>query len=167
MIIQNEEKLNLKGWKESGYDTAITDLTKDKDDIFKSFSSTKRNEINRAEREDITYKIKDTQKGTISNFLFFYNRFAAIKNLRKLHASDLKKFKKNDIIISTATYHNEDIVYHVYIQNGEKIRLLHSCSLFRNVQDKQFRNIVSYANNGLHYFDIIMAKEEGFEEYDR
>jgi hypothetical protein len=167
MIIQNKEKLNLKGWKESDYDTAITDLTKDKDEIFKSFSSTKRNEINRAEREGITHRIKDIQKETISNFLLFYNRFATLKKLRKLHASDLKKFKKDNIIISTATYHNEDIVYHVYVQDGRKIRLLHSCSLFRNIEDKQFRNIVGYANNGLHYFDIIMAKKEGFEEYDR
>ena len=66
--------------------TLHSDLTLTEEDIVKKFSSTIRNEINRAQRENCSFKLNETKE----NFISIYNDFAsqrgiAVVTLEKLN----------------------------------------------------------------------------------
>lgn len=166
-IIQSKEKLNLNWFKEEIFNTGIINLKENKDIIFKNFSSTVRNEINRAKREWIMYKIIDNFKSYKKEYIKFYNKFATLKWLPIIKHNHFNWLESN-IYLTAAYYDNSILVYHLYIfdKNIWRIRLLQSCSLFRDNKLEINKNLIWYANKWLHYFDMIKFKELWFLEYD-
>ena len=62
----------------------------------------------------------------------------------------------------------EQVVMHSYIVDREasRARLLHSASLFRNVDDSKERNAIGRANRLLHFKAMMLFAEQGFDCYD-
>lgn len=169
-ISQLPNKFNNKSFKESIFNTWITNLWKDFESLFNSFSKTTRNEIRRAEKEWITYHVKNNpSKNDLLEYLDFYNRFLKTKHLPTITSENILKYIWN-VFLTYSKIDEEILGYHLYIYDLsiKKVRLLHSCSLFR--QKKWMKNVVNliwYANKGLHYWDMNYFKEKWFIEYDR
>lgn len=168
-INQVEPEINLIWFKKSIFNTWIISLLQDEEAIFRRFSDTTRNEINRAQKEWIQYwhtikpgihELKEYHK--------FYNQFLKAKWLRTTSLSDIMKYKGH-LFLTYSLLDNERLNYHLYItdQSTEKVRLLQSCSLFRNESDKNKINVIGYANRWLHYHDIKLFKDLWYKEYDR
>lgn len=83
--IINTTKIDLNWFYEEKFNTWIIDLNKSIDNIFKNFSATKRNEVNRSEKEWIKYEfIEKIDKNIILNYIDYYNIFAKTKWLQKI-----------------------------------------------------------------------------------
>lgn len=134
-ISEVENKLKLKWFKEHVFHTWITDLSYNLDDIFWKFSKTTRNEIKRSNKEGIKYKIiENPDDDILRQYHKFYNKFLKSKNLPTVRYWNIKKY--NWIIYITYALKDWEIIcYHVYINDYslKKVRLLRSCSLFRNL----------------------------------
>jgi len=146
--------------------TLETDLTLDKDDILKQFTSTIRNEINRAKKlENLQININKT---SIDEFLNFYNtKFAKQKKLNLLSKRQIEKFGDNIYTIS-AVFENELTNIQMYIFDSEQkiVRLLHSVSIIHLEKDKKRRNQIGWINKYLHWRTILYFKEKGFKTFD-
>lgn len=167
-IIQSKNSLKLNWFEEEIFHTWIINLKESEDIIFGNFSSTIRNEINRAKKEWILYKFINNFTEDIKNeYICFYNNFANIKRLPKINNNYFYWLNSN-IYLTKAYYNNLDLVYHLYIYDEEtfKIRLLQSCSYLRNNRVEINKNLIWYSNKWLHYFDIINFKKLWFLEYD-
>jgi hypothetical protein len=68
------------------------------------------------------------------------------------------------LYISVAYVNEEPMVFHSYINCGEKARLWHSCSTFRD--DKSLATLIGRANKRLHWEDMLFFKELGLKSYD-
>jgi lipid II:glycine glycyltransferase (peptidoglycan interpeptide bridge formation enzyme) len=55
---------------------------------------------------------------------------------------------------------------HAYFIVDNTVRLLHSCSLFRDTDDHECQNLVGRANRLLHWDDILYFKRNNYLLYD-
>jgi lipid II:glycine glycyltransferase (peptidoglycan interpeptide bridge formation enzyme) len=55
---------------------------------------------------------------------------------------------------------------HAYVISDNTARLHQSCSLFRNSDNSEYRNLVARANRYLHWDDIVYFKKLGLLWYD-
>lgn len=163
-IIQLWEKLN-NALHAIPYETGITDLAIPLDTIIQSFSSTKRNEINRANKEGIQYENVVMTKVSYDLYRQFYNQFASERKLPLISWDFFYRFSPY-IVMNRAFIENETIVYHLYIRDDNYIRLFQSCSLFREKSLIFPKNFVSWANNWLHFFDIDFAQKSNCITFD-
>lgn len=143
--------------------TILINLGKD-EIIWKGFDKTARNSVRRAERENVRCELVSRPEWSqISLFANFYDAFAATKALAPISRQRLEWLSKsNALALSWASVDEQEIaVWHAYIQVGRRARLLHSASLFRDVEDKEKRNAISRANCLLHWRDLIAFRERG------
>lgn len=167
-ILQSKKQLKLQWFKEEIFNTWIINLNESEEFIFKNFSATVRNEVNRAKKEWIIYEFIDNITDNYKNeYISFYNKFAEIKWLEKINKNYFYWLNSN-LYLTKAIYNNSILVYHLYIFDKDIwiIRLLQSCSLFRDKKIEINKNLIWYANKWLHFFDILKFKELGFLEYD-
>lgn len=146
--------------KENSY-TLHSDLTLSEEEIFKKFSSTIRNEIRRAEKEGSIF-IYSERKDV---FLMIFNDLASQKGLACQSIDSLNAYGSNLILTSTSM-NNVITAVHSYLIDFDlkKVRLLHSATLrFSKSLDS---NMVARSNKYLHYMDMKIFKNEGFEIYD-
>ncbi len=162
-LVQLPEKID--GFTYTEYDTWITYLEQPLDDIFQLFSSTKRNEIHRSAKEWIQNEQLILTDHVLDEYVTFYNRFASYKKLPLSSRNFLQRFQWN-LLLTRSCLERETLVYHLYIIDGDYIRLFQSCSFFRDESSLMPKNMVSWANNGLHYFDIWLGKKSGYRQYD-
>lgn len=148
--------------------TLITDLSKNEDVIFSYFSRTVRNQIGKTDKIGIIYKVfhdvidLEIKKQFIDCYISMYSS-KGIKASNPLWSLDLYE-KNNALTITAAYYEDKPIVYHVYINDDKNSRLLYTCSDFRNSIGN--KNIIGYANRGLHFFDIKYFKKYNYTSVD-
>jgi lipid II:glycine glycyltransferase (peptidoglycan interpeptide bridge formation enzyme) len=126
------------------------------------FSRNTRNEIRKATKEGVIFSVCNN----LDKFITFYNQFAKQKGLKQI--DDLDYFEKNQILITEAVYNSEVLCMHSYIidTDSSRARLLHSASLFREIDDKSIKALVGKSNRFLHYMDMLHFKNEKFITYD-
>lgn len=158
----------------TGAITLLTDLQQTDDELIKMCESNCRNEIRRAIKdEDVAFmwhgdNINDS---VIEEFVSFYNQFSKEKNwgevdMRQL-SQNMKRYRsRNGLIISCACVEGNRSVYHVYIADGRRARLLHSCSLYRKNESKEMRKKIGMANRYLHYDDLRKLRDMGYQQCD-
>jgi len=147
------------------FTSPIIDLRKNISEIEANFRKSLRNEIKDASKN---YKIDtnfhlDVRDDLISDFKDFYSFFSTKKSIPDADYLMLEKLKKN-IIISYAKHEDKYIVWHLYLKNTKKLRLLYSASLLS--ENKDDAKLIVRANKMLHFEDIVLAKEKGFLVYD-
>ena len=150
----------------------ITDLANDEACIFDSFSSTVKNEIRRAEREQVVCEIYDSACLKISNekLISFSEMYGAMYSQKgmdvRVPMNEINAYVYNDaFILSAAVLNNVPCVYHAYITDGVRTRLLYSCSEFR-VKDNAMKNAIGRANKMLHWYDLRYFKGQNLSSYD-
>lgn len=162
-VIQSSEKIPKFYW--TAYDTGITNLNDSMEGIFQTFSPTKRNEIKRAEKEWIKYEQIVFSETSLKVYVDFYSKFSKQKNLSWISLKFLLRFKWH-LLITRALYEDTTLVYHLFLVNWDYIRLFQSCSLFRDEDSLLPKSMISWANNGLHFFDLNLSKNLWYETHD-
>lgn len=154
--------------------TLISDLTKEKEELFFGIKKNYRYEIKRCDRSDekITYRYYD-QKNHIDEMIL--NRFEDIYNQMYIDKGIKSVFNRKQIenminsgsiVFSVGFYQDIPLVFHsyVYSQDDSKVRFYYSASPFR--QEKEESERIGRINKGLHWFDFRTFKEQGIKIYD-
>ena len=154
--------------------TLNTDLRNSDDELLKICESNCRNEIRRAKREGVVteyYYGEKISKKLLTEYAQFYKEFHEGKGLGKIDIDSLVHnlelyARENGLLISRAILFDTPSVYHIYKVHGENARLYHSCSLFREADNKDIRKKIGMANRMLHYDDLIWMKNKGYLKCD-
>lgn len=179
------EKVNIKGviqYREAffkpksncvAFDTLISDLQEEEDEIIARYSKNCRYEIRRAEKEGVSATVdasKDIAEKDIDEFCDFFVEFWATKGVNYQGIESLKQeiteyVEKNAFCITSASINGRKVVYHTYILTENYARLLHSVSLYR--QDETIpHSLIGMANRYLHKEDMLYFKNAGKKKYD-
>lgn len=155
------------------FNTLNTDLLYSEEDIMSRFRKSIRYQIRRAERdgvETVFYNSKDLSEDSsiITAFCKVYNQFLKSKKLKgKCNRNAINAYvKENAFFISCARHKDSKLVYHAYVGDGNRARLLYSASLFRLSEDNTEKALIGNANRLLHWNDILMFKKMEYHTYD-
>lgn len=158
------------------FDTLVNDLTPAPEEIKSKFAKNCKYEVNRAERENVTYRILHGTEITdedIDAFLDFFKKFWETKDIQFTEEEELRRdfrlYRDMDVLVlSIGVVEGEDAIYHTYVHDDKRARLWHSASLYRLLGDEEgdSRKIIGMGNRYLHYCDMLFFKERGLTEYD-
>lgn len=152
--------------------TILIDLSMNEDEIFSLFKKNTKYEINRAINKDnikcgilLDYGSDNIEK--INEYINYYNDFAKSKKRSLIKIDDIQQFiNMKNICIRYAKKDDEVLSMHAYVISDNIVRLHQSCSLFRNSNDIEYKNMVARANRLLHWDDILFFKQKGILLYD-
>ncbi len=154
------------------FHTLKIDLQKEPEDILAGMSKNNRYKIRRADKRDpveVDANIKGTG-GNIAEFAIFFDEFAITKGLAPCNRDRLRALAAHDALsITRVTHENGELLTaHVNIVDHEncRARLLYSASLYRNIDDSGFRNLIGRANRLLHWREILHFRDLGLKWYD-
>ena len=174
IITYNQSKVQGKDCAD--FDTLISDITGTPEEIKAAFAKNCRYKVNRAEREDVSIRFFDDEEITddeIDKFLAFFKTFWESKDAAFDREAELRRDLRalrdvNALTFAIAAVKGQDAVYHTYIRDDERGRLLHSASLYRLIGDEESdsRNLIGMANRYLHYMDMLHFKDKGLKIYD-
>ncbi|MDP9332391.1 MAG: GNAT family N-acetyltransferase [Actinomycetota bacterium] len=144
------------------------DLTQDPQTLFSAFSPTCQYQIRRAERDELKEEAWMSARDDLADdFIAFFNRWARGKGLPPAPAERLRALTKAGVLdLSTVTRHDDTLVWHAYLRAGNRARLLHSASLFREHNDTAAPNMIGRANRYLHWHDLLRYKDAGIALFD-
>ena len=145
----------VTGYHRESFFTKVIDIGTEISVFEADFDHNTSYEIRRAKKDGV----KTSVEPNLTYFVNFYNLFARTKNLPSLNNTIYKYGSR--IVTTKATYNDEDIVMHAYLTDNslQRVRLLHSASLFRNEKDTQARAIAGRANRLLHFEDMCFFKQ--------
>lgn len=155
------------------FDTLISDLTIEEEEIALNYSKNCRYEIRRAQRDGVTceYKVgSDITLEDITEFCDFFEEFWNSKGIvytekDKLFDEIQQYVKVGAFAMAMAFIDSKKIVYHTYIMDKDIVRLYQSASKFR-VDESIPHTQVGMANRYLHNQDMLYFKQLGKTRYD-
>lgn len=158
----------VPGARCSDFHTIHIDLTRDAQALFADVSKTCRYKIRRSEREDLKEEAWMSARGAlVDHFIAFFDRFATGKGRPPAPAERLHTLAEAGALdLSTVSRGDDALVWHAYLRAGNRARLLHSASLFREHSDTATRNLIGRANRCLHWHDLLRFKEAGIPLFD-
>jgi hypothetical protein len=173
-----DEKIPVyKGYRKldsSDFFTLQTDLTESKEELFNKIEKNTRYEIRRAEKEgaSIVFNFSKDLLLNSDTLAQFDEEYVKMYNKKGMNISSIKDritelAKKENIIITEGKLNNITYAYHVYLLCDKTARLTFSVSNFReNIASNVDKNMIGRLNRWLHYEDMILLKENGFDVYD-
>lgn len=154
--------------------TLVNNLNEDAEEIIAHFKKNTKYEVRRA-----------TKEGCYSKFIIgseVCSHEDILKRIDSAHAqmfTDKGKQSKSEfpVMIAAARANmlavsigfladGREGAYHVYIVGNGIARLLHSISVFREVETNDDKNAIGRLNRFLHYDDMINLKKSGYQTYD-
>jgi len=144
--------------------TKLIDLTPSGPDILASFAPDTRRLIRRADKEGITYR----QSDNVEEFVQFFNTFAGKKNLNYWISVESLLRQAPRFKITMAEMNGEVLFSHFYLCDPMTSRtvILYGASVLKDQQRGFSSVILGSANRGLHYYDMLLMKAEGYRVYD-
>jgi len=151
------------GFVRRAFTTKIIDLQAANEELLKNMSRKGAYEVKRAKREGVLVR----SIGNSTEFLSFYNTFAAMKGLSPANGDELAGWGR-EIQGLAAVTDGVPVVMHTYIVDCDRgrARLLHSASQFRQAASAEERAGIGRANRLLHYEAMLHFKALGLAEYD-
>jgi len=150
------------------FHTLHIDLEQDPELLFSTFSKNCRYKIRRAEREgfeELTWSPATPAK--VDEFVAFCERSSVGKGLPPAPAERLHALCDADLLdLSAVTCHADPLVWHANLRAQGRARLLHSASLYREIDDTGMRNRVGRANRYLHWRDLLQYQQIAVPLYD-
>lgn len=169
-----ESEFVPEGEKTQEFRTLISDLTETEEEILKKFSKSCIYKVKRAPREGVTARLYASEEladgSLIREFAGFFEEFWKSKGV-EYHEKDrcvesLTEFMQaGALAIGTASVDGKVQVYHVYVMDEERARLLHSASQFRTEEEIP-QTVVGFANRYLHKESMLYFKRLGKTIYD-
>ena len=148
----------------------VVDLTRPEAALFGALKKDTRYEIRRAtEGGSVTYISWDSPDAeTTQQFCTFYDAFAVSKRLPPSNRNRLLAASKSGSLSLSTVLDPEgkNIVWHAYYRLADRVRLLHSASLYRSVPTQAERQQIGRANRLHHWKDITTFKGLGIAAYD-
>ena len=150
--------------------TLVLDLSADEDALFEQMSKDTRSKIRRAMQKDpLTMNaVPEPSDAEVDEFADFYDRFAAAQSVSLAFRPRLHALAEGGSLVLTAV-NGEDgasLVRHAYVAARGRGFMLYSGSVLDQSGDSGVRNLIGRANRYLHWHDIRLFKERGFELYD-
>lgn len=160
---QSPSKQFMPGYLRKPFFTKTINLHQSSEMIEGAFDRNTLYEIRRATKDGV----ETFTDGSIDDFIEVYNEFAKTKNLETIGKASLTRYKEN-LVITYALHNSHNLVMHAYLVDRtiQRVRLLHSASLFRKEHDSQTKATIGRANRLLHLKDILFFQNEGFSVYD-
>ncbi len=153
----------------SSQNTLISSLCES--ELSSRFSRDTRRHIRRAEEDPILVSHYDSRELTrnpelVKEFGNAYETMFEQKGRRVRFNFDLVKayIAMDMLVVSVASYADQNIVFHSYIVSEKTVRALHSVSIFR--EGSVDPRIIGRANKYLHYQDMVYFQEQGKTSYD-
>lgn len=148
----------------------ITDLNLEEDNLLKAIDKQTRYEIRRIEREMPDYFEAGIDSvisyDKIQDFFTSYDMFAKTKGLRPINRRDIMDmYEQNLLSLSIASLEGKTLVYHTYVCDSNKARLLNSVSMFRGDEGIS-KSKIGMLNRWLHWQDILNFKKKGLSMMD-
>lgn len=142
--------------------TKVIDLTREEEEIYKSFNKDTRYKINRANKEGCQFGIEES----LDDFIQFYNDFASDKGVDMIGKAINKLIPH--MVITKVSVNGEILAMHSYVVDWEakRVRMDKSASHFRKLKEKSDRALIGRANKFLHYESMLYFKSKGVATYD-
>lgn len=158
--INNPDKLSFFYKKDVSY-TLTLSLFKSIEEIFTGFSSTNKNEINKALKIGVETKYVND----LDLFVSMYNSFAKAKNIYPVKKKLLMNIGSS-LHLSFAYFNNSPLAAHAYIADKDTgiVRLFLSGS--KRLNDSAEKKIVGFSNKLLMFHDMKYFKKNNYLEYD-
>jgi Acetyltransferase (GNAT) domain len=148
--------------------TILIELAPDPEVLLADVSKNTRYEIRRAaEKDGVEYEAVETTAQAVDEFARYYAHFAALKGLPPLTTEYLHALASTRALdLSVARHQGEVLVWHAYYRGRERVRLLHSVSLYRTSEDSARRNLIGRANRYHHWQDMCRFRADAIALYD-
>jgi hypothetical protein len=150
--------------------TLVLDLGVDEDDLLGQMSKDTRSKIRRAaERDPLEVAgAPHPSEAEIEEFADFYDRFAAAQSVAGAFRPRLHALAQHGNLVLTKVVDadGEVLVRHAYVAARGRGWMLYSGSVLAESADSGARNLIGRANRYLHWHDIRLLKDRGFELYD-
>ena len=145
----------------------VNDLSVSEETIMAAFGNTNRYKIKRAASKDgLESECVANPRTQLDRFSDFYDEFALQKKLPAAYRRGLNAAcDAGQLHLTYAAKEGWKLVWHAYISYGQKIALLHSASLFRDMRNVD-RALLGRANRWLHWRDMLHFKQLGLRCYD-
>jgi hypothetical protein len=150
--------------------TLVIELADDEDRLLEQMSKDTRSKIRRAmQRDPLRVEGSAQPSGAaVDEFSDFYDRFASAQSVSpafrpRLHALA----NQGNLVLTTAS--DEDgavLVQHAYVAARARGYMLYSASVLAQSADSSIRNLIGRANRYLHWHDIRLFKDRGYDLYD-
>lgn len=146
-------------------------LTEEESSIFGRFTSSTRNQVNRAKKEGVVFESWTAPPaGIIDEFFSFFTQFTRERGLEETATDSewLRRYAAQDGILLTraSDASGKTLVWHSYYRNPQWVRQLQSVSFFSSNQEKEERNAVARANRFLHWMDMLECRRLGISHFD-
>jgi hypothetical protein len=147
------------------------DLTRPEAAIVAGFTSSTRNQINRATKEGVVFSSwTDPPPEVVDEFFAFFAQFTRERGLEEsaVNSAWMRQYAAQGGILLTraASPDGTVLVWHSYYRNAQWVRQLQSVSFFSNSEDKERRNAVARANRFLHWMDMLECRRLGIAHFD-
>jgi hypothetical protein len=151
-----------------GLHTLWIDLTGEPDSILAAMNSDTRHQIRRASKEAAVYEFQSRPDATWKDEFFqFYDRFAAGKGLAPANRTRLMAMLRHGVL-DLSRMRGDDgevLVWHAHVRGHDRVRLLHSASVFREL-GKDTAKVIGRVNRLQHWADMQRFRSEGIFTYD-
>ncbi len=153
--------------------TLVNELDISIDELFLRVRNSTRKCIRRAERDSVVTRFYSSadileQPEILDEFMEVHKQFLISKNMKgTCKRSQLEAYcRANMLSLSAAAHEGNNIIFHLYVGNGQIARGLYSASLFRNEDQSLKKTLYGDSNRLLHWRDICKFKELGYKIYD-
>ena len=149
--------------------TRFVDLTEDPGKLLAGMNSATRNEVRRGYRDPIVVEFDANPTiATAEEFYTFYDQFARAKKLPSANWMRLGSMQASGSLLLSRVKDTEGhvLVWHCYMRDRSRARLLHSASIYRLNHAKERERLLSRANRHLHWRDMLALRELGVATYD-
>ena len=153
-----------RGWRE--LHTLVIDLANDDDRLLEQMSKETRYQIRRAMQRDPLRVAATVQASSaaVDEFSDFYDRFASAQSVPPVFRPRLHALAdRGNLVLTTAT--DEDgavLVQHAYVAARARSYMLYSASVLA-LSDSSARNLIGRANRYLHWHDIRLFRDRGYD----
>lgn len=150
--------------------TLVIELAADEDRLLEQMSKDTRSKIRRAMQRDPVQvgAAPEPSESQVDEFADFYDRFAAAESVAPVFRPRLHALARQDNLVLTSATGDDGgvLVRHAYVAARGRGYMLYSGSLLAQSADSGTRNLIGRANRYLHWHDIRLFKERGFQFYD-
>ena len=152
------------------FHTILIDLSLDPELLFARMKKDTRNEIRRATAKDnLTYQLwTEVDSDLLAQFRLAYDQFARQRGLRTRMSGRLQRLSEIGAL-SLSQVRNEagvPLVWHAYYRAKDRVRLLDSVSLVRDMGGTSQRSLLGRANRCHHWQDILAFRAKTIGIYD-
>jgi hypothetical protein len=169
-IVYYQRSQPVPGTKWEYFYTYVIDLTQDVEALKAQLNQDTAYKIRRARERDkiVCEQCNSRDPAVLDRFEEMYNRFAAIKGLTALDRARVDSMAAAGALDLSVAKDSQDnaLVYHANYRDHRRATELYLPSLYRNIADKEMRNLIGRANRYLTWSDILRYKTEGLKCFD-